>query len=333
MRTVPGKPALARKFSRAALLHVPHRLPFHPPASAFFFACPQPASTFRRYVPHVQVPQPHVLRPVQILERNSPHLAPLDQLHQPPAIPRSVVLHLNYRILRCGVEAHSRMRAVEADVVEHLAVVKAHTSAGWVGVWDPLDNMTAIRHTMVTLQSQGDPGFPRHSKPDPHAAKGCMIPAAEKSKEVGAEMVDTVQRDGGGARQRRDGVDAENPRGESPAGPVSEAERPGKTGALSWEDRAWIALDVCATAMLFGYSAWKCIGWRELVAKGGMMVGGLHRGWIGNLPQDLSDHQWRTLRGFFPLLAVGMVVHSLVSAGARRLAVRFPGRLLPSHPP
>jgi hypothetical protein len=160
-----------------------------------------------------------------------------------------------------------------------------------------------------------------------------MIPVAEESKELGAEMVDAVQRDGGGARQRRDGVDAENPRGESPAGPVSEAERPGKTGALSWEDRVWIALDVCATAMLFGYSAWKCIGWRELVAKGGMMVGGLHRGWIGNLPQDLSDHQWRTLRGFFPLLAVGMVVHSLISAGARRLAVRFPGRLLPPHPP
>ena len=106
-----------------------------------------------------------------------------------------------------------------------------------------------------------------------------MIPVAEESKELGAEMVDAVQRDGGGARQRRDGVDAENPRGESPAGPVSEAERPGKTGALSWEDRVWIALDVCATAMLFGYSAWKCIGWRELVAKGGMIDWAKQQSW------------------------------------------------------
>ena len=34
--------------------------------------------------PHFRIPQPHALRPVPVLERNSPHHAPVDQPHQSP---------------------------------------------------------------------------------------------------------------------------------------------------------------------------------------------------------------------------------------------------------
>lgn len=135
-------------------------------------------------------------------------------------------------------------------------------------------------------------------------------------------MVDASQREEGGARQRRD-VSDENPQSVLQSRPRSKNGSSGGTRAT--EDRFWFVIHVCFTAWLFGYSAWKCVGWREQIALGNMHVGGLHHGWLGNLPLDLSDHQWRTLRGFFPLLSVGMVAHSLISAGARRLTPRFPG--------
>jgi hypothetical protein len=40
------------------------------------------------------------------------------------------------------------MRAVEADVVAHLAVVEAHTPARRFGPVDPLDKPTAVPHSV-----------------------------------------------------------------------------------------------------------------------------------------------------------------------------------------
>ena len=112
-------------------------------------ACPHLThSSSRGYVPQVRIPQPHVRRPVPVLERHSPHHALLDQLHQPPAVPRPVVLHLHYRMVRRRVEAHRRMLAVEADVVTHLTVVEAHPTVGRFGRGDPLDKPAPVPHTV-----------------------------------------------------------------------------------------------------------------------------------------------------------------------------------------
>jgi hypothetical protein len=56
--------------------------------------------------------------------------------------------HIHYRTSRRGVEAHRRVFAVEADVVAHLTIVEVHTPTGQVGVWDPLDEPTAVLHAV-----------------------------------------------------------------------------------------------------------------------------------------------------------------------------------------
>ena len=159
-----------------------------------------------------------------------------------------------------------------------------------------------------------------------------MIPSPDLRIEEGTAMMDASQREEGGARQRRD-VSDENAQSVSQSDKVSGGGGQGSGRKRATEDTVWFVIQMVSTAWLFGYSAWKCVGWREQIALGNMNVGGLHRGWLWNLPLDLSDHQWRTLRGFFPLLSVDMAVHSLVSAGARRLTPRFPGaRVLPRMP-
>ncbi|KAJ1496292.1 hypothetical protein T484DRAFT_1760229 [Baffinella frigidus] len=38
-----------------------------------------------------------------------------------------------------------------------------------------------------------------------------------------------------------------------------------------------------------------------------MHVGGLHHGWLGNLPLDLSDHQWRADLAFHVVSNLGFI--------------------------
>jgi hypothetical protein len=63
-----------------------------------------------------------------------------------------------------GVEPHWRIRAFEADVVAHLAVVEAHPPAGRVGHWDPLYKPPAVPH------ADGEAGLDRGDS----ASWGCM---------------------------------------------------------------------------------------------------------------------------------------------------------------
>ena len=94
--------------------------------------------------------------------------------------------------------------------------------------------------------------------------------------------------------------------------------------SLPREYLCWFALCIGFHACLWGYTAYKSMHWRDLLSSGQMRVGGLRAGWLWGLPLDLSDPQWRTLRQFFPLLAIGIPIHAGLSRGARRLEALIP---------
>ena len=113
--------------------------------------------------------------------------------------------------------------------------------------------------------------------------------------------------------------------GDGQAKALGKGEQSRRDEAVSREYRCWFALSICFHACMWGYTAYKSETWRRLHAEGRMYVQGIHRGWLFGLPQDLSDPQWKTLRQFFPLLAVGIPVHSGLSLAARRLEAVLPG--------
>ena len=94
---------------------------------------------------------------------------------------------------------------------------------------------------------------------------------------------------------------------------------------VSMELRFWLALSLCFHMFMWVYTGQKSAHWRKLHASGQMYVDGLHPGWFFGLPQDLSDPQWRMLRKFLPLIALGIPVHAALSRGSKRLETSLPG--------
>eukprot|EP00282_Hemiselmis_andersenii_P014852 CAMPEP_0114169314 /NCGR_PEP_ID=MMETSP0043_2-20121206/33498_1 /TAXON_ID=464988 /ORGANISM="Hemiselmis andersenii, Strain CCMP644" /LENGTH=172 /DNA_ID=CAMNT_0001266759 /DNA_START=11 /DNA_END=525 /DNA_ORIENTATION=+ len=81
----------------------------------------------------------------------------------------------------------------------------------------------------------------------------------------------------------------------------------------------WTIASICLWGWLLWTSAVMHSEYRGDIKSGLMSVAGLRNGWLLNLPIDLSDHQWRVLRGFSGALIVGMVVHVWLSSIARKL--------------